>query len=596
MKSRIIALRDLRLQHEPTCDGMAKQESIAASSGGESPPSSADNKFDSRDMRKTVFPPMSIPPRTPTRPEIQGPSAIQTPSKEPPPPPPEGREPILCPEQAALVDLICSGRNVFYTGSAGCGKSTVLKAFTKRLEVEGKKVHVLAPTGRAALQVNGTTTWSYAGWTPNSNKKPIKELEEDAHVRFWKRFDKTDVLVIDEISMVENLHFERLNRVLQAARSSEEAFGGIQIVVTGDFCQLPPVKPFQHCMECGKELIEGFSKGEPSYSCPTSHHPVWRDEDKWAFASEAWNQCNFVHVNLKTIHRQNDPTFIRILNKCRIGEALTDCDERLLMDHPCNVHHATKLFATRGEVALVNQRQFEKLKAPKYTYWTRDSFKWQKKKHPHLRYKTIRRAVGPDDHQPLLALDDHRFDQCVELKKGMLVVLLTNLNVRRGLCNGSQGIICDFVPYDEDKLPADKGGLETVEEHELKAYIEGPYNELKQWPVVRFHNGITRVIYADCSVNELGDQKPYSLLSRTQIPLAPAWAMTIHKSQGMTLDRVIVDLSKAFEDGQVYVALSRARGLEGLKIEGGVAGLDTALGGNERVQRFLREHFGALHE
>ncbi|KAK8125029.1 aaa ATPase [Apiospora kogelbergensis] len=509
-------------------------------------------------------------------------------------------EPVLCPEQAALVDLICAGHNVFYTGSAGCGKSTVLKAFTKRLKELGKKVHVLAPTGRAALQVNGSTTWTYAGWTPESHRKPLEELQKKAHGKFvWKRFSETDVLVIDEISMVENLHFERLNKVMQYALydpslTIQKAFGGVQIVVTGDFCQLPPVQPFQHCMECGKELIEGYHRGEPSYSCPTPHHPIWRDEDKWAFASDAWKQCDFVHVNLKTIHRQNDHTFIRILNKCRIGEALTESDKRLLMDHPCKTHHATKLFATRDEVARVNQQQFEKLKAVKHTYWARDTFRWQKKRHPLLSHKAIRKAVGPDGHQPLSALNDHRFYQCVELKKGMLVVLLTNLNLRLGLCNGSQGIICGFVTYEKDKLPAVYGEHAHVKESEIKSYIEGPSAESKVWPVVRFHNGIRRVIHAECSINELGDEKPYSLLSRTQIPLAPAWAMTIHKSQGLTLDRVIVNLSKAFEIGQVYVALSRVTELEGLKIEGDVAGLEAGIEGDRRVQRFLRGRFGSL--
>ncbi|KAK6823657.1 aaa ATPase [Apiospora arundinis] len=571
---------------EETYDGdLVKQESFTPSLGQDSSPSPPERGFGWRNVEKPVFEP--IPSLHVLRSPLFEPS-IDT-------------EPVLCPEQAALVDLICAGRNVFYTGSAGCGKSTVLRAFTKRLKEMGKQVHVLAPTGRAALQVNGTTTWTYAGWTPGSHKKPLEELQKSAHSKFvWKRFNKTDVLVIDEISMVENLHFERLNKVMQDALydpnlTVQKPFGGVQIVVTGDFCQLPPIRPFQHCMECGKELVEVYHKGEPFYSCPTSHHPVWRDEDKWAFSSNAWNQCDFVHVDLRTIHRQNDLTFIRILNKCRIGDTLTESEKQLLMDHPCNVQHATELFATRDEVAQVNQRQFKKLQALNHTYWARDTFKWQKRKHPLLSRKAIRKVIGPNGHQPLSALDDHRFDQCVELKKGMLVVLLTNLSLRLGLCNGSQGIVCGFVPYEKDKLPAVHGEHAHVKESEIKSYIEGPGAEFKVWPVVQFHNGIRCVIHAECSINELGDEKPYSLLSRTQIPLAPAWAMTIHKSQGLTLDRVIVNLSKAFEVGQVYVALSRATGLEGLKIKGDVAGLEVGIGGDRRVQRFLREHFGSFN-
>lgn len=177
-------------------------------------------------------------------------------------------EPPLCPEQAELVDLILNGRNVFYTGSAGCGKSTVLKAFVKRFRDMGKFVRIVAPTGRAALDINGSTTWTYAGWSPDSHKKPLKELKKAAHGKFVaKRFQETDVLVIDEISMVENLHFERLNAVMQEARGNDAAFGGVQLVVTGDFCQLPPVKPFGHCIECGRELVK--NKAETEYTCRT---------------------------------------------------------------------------------------------------------------------------------------------------------------------------------------------------------------------------------------------------------------------------------------------------------------------------------------
>jgi ATP-dependent DNA helicase PIF1 len=125
------------------------------------------------------------------------------------------KEPTLCQEQADLVNLILSGRNVFYTGSAGVGKSTVLRAFEKRFRAAGKRISITAPTGKAAHNVNGTTTWTFAGWTPKAHEEPIAVLQKNAHGdHVWKRLSQTDVLVIDEISMVENLHFERLNRVM----------------------------------------------------------------------------------------------------------------------------------------------------------------------------------------------------------------------------------------------------------------------------------------------------------------------------------------------------------------------------------------------
>lgn len=494
---------------------------------------------------------------------------------------------------------------MFYTGSAGCGKSTALKAITKQLQSMGKTVRIAAPTGRAALQVNGTTTWSFAGWTPDHHKRTLDELRAGAHGRFvHKRLRETDVLILDEISMVENLHFERLNALMKEARNKKEAFGGVQLIVTGDFCQLPPVRPFQHCIECGSELVSGSSDAGVTFNC--RRHGAYYEKDKWAFRSRAWEECNFVHVQLNTIHRQNDEAFIRILQKCRIGEELSPSEVDLLMDHECMVHHATKLFATREEVNKVNRFEFEKLKGLKHTYWCLDSFFWQQDKHPHLQWKTVRKPKGPQSEGPLRALEDHRFAECVELKKGMLVVLLTNLDLNSGLCNGSQGIICGFERNDPKLLPKAKtmkedpinriwGERAPLKEQQIKLFIQDPGVRYKTWPVVKFHNGQTRTIYADCSIAELGDSRPYSLLARTQIPLAPAWAMTIHKSQSLTLDRVIVNLSRAFEEGQVYVALSRATGLRGLKIEGDSAGLLAGLGGNTEVQEFLREKFGGVN-
>jgi hypothetical protein len=147
-------------------------------------------------------------------------------------------EPVLKAEQQKVVDLILQGHNVFYTGSAGCGKSTILKAFVKQLQVRGKSVKIVAPTNLAALNVGGVTTWNFAGWTPDSLKKPLDKLMQAAHGNeVWERFDKVDVLVIDEISMVENLLFERLNYIMKASRGEKYGggpFGGVQIVVTGD--------------------------------------------------------------------------------------------------------------------------------------------------------------------------------------------------------------------------------------------------------------------------------------------------------------------------------------------------------------------------
>lgn len=146
--------------------------------------------------------------------------------------------PPLVPEQQHVLDLILAGRNVFYTGSAGCGKSTILKAAVKLLQQLGKRVKIVAPTNLAALNVGGITTWSYAGWTVQSMKRDIDKLMQSAlGDKSWQRFDETDVLIVDEVSMIENLFFERLNMVIKASRGEKYGggpFGGMQLIVTGD--------------------------------------------------------------------------------------------------------------------------------------------------------------------------------------------------------------------------------------------------------------------------------------------------------------------------------------------------------------------------
>lgn len=152
----------------------------------------------------------------------------------------------------------------------------------------------------------------------------------------------------------------------------------------------------------------------------------------------------------------------------------------------------------------------------------------------------------------------------------MRVVLQANLDPNGGLVNGSQGVITDFEPFDDKRLPrklemsrteaamststapSTRGAHARYFEEQIKIYSK--HNKRQSWPIVQFDNGVTKTIFADCTASELGNEEPYSLLSRTQIPLMAGYAITVHKSQGMTLDRVIVDLSRAFEPSQIYVA------------------------------------------
>jgi ATP-dependent DNA helicase PIF1 len=198
----------------------------------------------------------------------------------------------------------------------------------------------------------------------------------------------------------------------------------------------------------------------------------------------------------------------------------------------------------------------------------------------------------------------------VQLKQNQRVVLQANLEPSAGLVNGAQGMIIEFQNFDEKALPRAptkkgedgelRGDYAVYRQEQIKSFASA--NGCQPWPVVRFTNGITRTIFADCTVNVLGNDEPYCKLSRTQIPLTAGYAITVHKSQGMTLDRVIVDLARAFEQSQIYVAckshsnalpgptliistVSRARSLQGLT----VTALPTKdLGGaNAQVKEFM---------
>ena len=491
-------------------------------------------------------------------------------------------EPQLCDEQLELVDLIMKGRNVFYTGSAGCGKSTVLKFFVARLKERGSTVCIIAPTGKAALEVGGVTLYSYAGWTPDILKKPIKDLERNAHkTRNWARIKKTDVLIVDEVSMVENHILERLNRVMKSARGEKKPFGGVQIIVTGDFCQLPPVRPFRFCIECGAELLR--SSGGKLYEC--EEHGKFDDSEKWAFCSDAWKDCDFVYFRLKSVHRQKELVLKSLLEKCRLGKPLDQEEKNLLLNHECETTGAVKLFPTRDEVAQVNNAEMARLKGRSLRFNCLDDF-FGNREHIALE-KNFEHDLSS---HTLSALEGHRFEPILEMKENMLVILLINLDFDAGLVNGSQGVIVGFETHNDYSLPEQYGEYKARKKGLIKEFTKRA--AVCEWPIVQFQNGEKRTIYAHCMMSELGDNEPYSLLSRTQVPLVAAWAMTIHKAQGMTLSRVIVDLSRTFQKAQDYVALSRSRSLDGLKVE--------ALGGrswgcNKEVLQFLEQH-GLLDE
>ncbi|KAI3076679.1 hypothetical protein CBS147353_4617 [Aspergillus niger] len=280
----------------------------------------------------------------------------------------------------------------------------------------------------------------------------------------------------------------------------------------------------------------------------------------------------------------------------------------MLLNHNTDFDTAVRLFPTREEVRRVNQVQFNRLPTGKRIFHSCDIFEPSTTCDLLGIKKYSKRSPDGSLHE----LRDHRFESLTEIKEGMQVILLINLDISAGLVNGSQGKVVGWESFESFTLrhettdpskkirkdcnvapniviPSLRGEHIMHREKSVGTFMQEAFR--KEWPVVLFDNGIKRTITADCIVNEIGDDEPWSLLSRTQIPLLAAWAMSIHKSQGMTLNKVIVDLSKSFEEGQIYVALSRASSLAGLKVNNIGTWLPS---GNEQVMQFLKEKFAII--
>ena len=506
----------------------------------------------------------------------------------------------LCEEQAEVLRLVADGHNIFFTGAAGTGKSTTLRAiitYLKRLE---KNVDVVAHTGIAALLLGGTTIHMYAGWTVNTGELGLKQLASNVgKKRVWKRLASTKVLIIDEISMLEQFTFARLDFIMRKARQDERPFGGVQLIVSGDFYQLPPVKPFKTCYHCGKDMTQPRAGDGrllmDQYECRPCK-TILHNHEKWAFCAEAWWRCGFKCVQLEQVHRQDartDAVFLDFLNRHRKGGGMTEADEDLLIDHDCDVGEgAVKMYPFRRKVDDINDYELNRLPDDEKAYGCLDGSEWDQERHPDLADR-FERVSEDDARSPFRAFvggDRHRFEDRLKLKKNMPVLLLSNLAPGYGLVNGSRGTIVDFEPF----TASNTSPRAYIDEHaeyrqnEVGEYMEKVANRV--WPVVRFENGYVQTIYAHCEVTELGTDEPYSLMSRTQIPLMAGWAITVHKSQGMTLAQAIVDLDGAWESGHSYVATSRVKSLRGLKVYGLAKG--KAIQADPAVQDFMEKTFG----
>ncbi|XP_005721083.1 ATP-dependent DNA helicase PIF1 [Pundamilia nyererei] len=384
-------------------------------------------------------------------------------------------------EQAAVLSAVLSGKNVFFTGSAGTGKSFLLRRIMGSLPP--KSTFATASTGVAACHIGGTTLHNFAGI--GSGSAPVEQCIELAQrpgvLQHWTSCRH---LIIDEISMVEAQFFDKLEAVARSVRRSTEPFGGIQLIVCGDFLQLPPV-----------------SKG--------------KEKASFCFQARSWRKVIQINMELTEVRRQTDQSFISLLQAVRVGRVTEEVTAKLIKSANHQIERdgilATRLCTHKDDVDLTNENKLQQLPGSARLFEALDS-------DPVL-VNTI------DAHSPVGRL--------IQLKVGAQVMLTKNLDVARGLVNGARGVVVDFE--------SGKHGL----------------------PRVRFLCGVTEVLKPERWVFKSGGGIH---LSRQQLPLKLAWAISIHKSQGMTLDCVEISLARVFESGQAYVALSRARSLEGLRV------------------------------
>jgi len=445
----------------------------------------------------------------------------------------------------------------------------------------GGKLYITAPTGVAAQNIGGMTTWMYLGISPDSCQKTLSTLKLEASFqrRVKTRLTETQVLIIDEISMMENFHLDILNERMKSARNNSQPFGGVQVIVTGDFFQLAPIQPFTNCLHCGAHTVKLDSKQRYCQQC----QKAWSDGQKWAFESQAWREANFKCINLSQIHRQGgDPAFVRILEQVRRGIRPNNVDIDLLYNHPCDVDNAPELMALVAEVEEVNRRKLAALKSETMRYWSVDKCR------QHVQCTDNKEAY-------LKTLQNHRYQESLELRVGACVMLLANIDVEGGLYNGCQGTLVAYEVFHGTENELLANCYDEAQRTDIRAFVQKNGGSQALFPVVEFHRlGRKIQILPHFSASTVGHLGTYSsFLSRTQIPLALSWAMTIHKSQSMTMDHLICNPANCWESGQLYVALSRARNFGGLKVDCTRDQLEQALrqACDPYVSQFMNETF-----
>lgn len=388
-------------------------------------------------------------------------------------------------EQQNAIDIAISGENMFLTGGPGTGKSYTLRTLIKILHNQDKNFVVTAPTGCAASNINGRTLHSVFGLKRN----PVKVEDAQAHFSKlkapFKKFIKSlQILIIDEISMVDNILFDFVSVLLQLIKDNKLAFGGIQVIVVGDFFQLPPV------------------------------------ENVMCFKALSWKLSEFHYIHLNESMRQKDDMdFIKILNKLRYGNITKKTYLKLkeLQNKSFDESRIkpTKLFSTNRDVDRINNEELNKL---------------LKNGSQEYSYEATYDTNIPDDIKKYV-------DRNVKLCEDAQIMVTQNMP-EQNLVNGTRGYVLTLDNESVDIMTI-SGEVHTI------SFFDATYTKREVMPDKSIHE--TEYIYR-------------------YMPLRLAYAITIHKSQGMTIDCMEIDLSKIFAYGQGYTGLSRAKSLEHTRI------------------------------
>lgn len=400
------------------------------------------------------------------------------------------------------TNILNSGANVFITGKAGAGKTHLIKEYAKK---SNRNIALCATTGVAALNLRGETIHRFLKlrtmMRPEMAEKitrvwqKIKRSSKPWDRRTWNLMESLDAIVIDEASMLRRDQFELIDVVLSSIYDDPRPFGGIQILLCGDFYQLPPVAT-------GYDLARFPDLRQP-----------------YCFQSYLWKQANFQSINLTTNYRQSEPNFLEALNKIRVGEVdeKTETLMKSCIDRDFESRNPIKLFPLKMDVAREN---FECLKALNNEMYLSEA-----------EYK------GKDYDIEILKKECPAEDKLYYCKDAQVMMLTNDFEGR--WVNGSMGIVKETNPivielYNGNKI---KPAENTWERTEYKVGLNGK-------------------------------MEAHTIAEMNQLPFRLGWSSSLHKSQGLTLECVDLDLENTFACGMAYVALSRVKSLSDLRLRG----------------------------